>query len=69
MHSRWRRYLKRRSRRPQLRDRSRFTKYTISILHQYEDLLQKGTVDIDRLLLIPKELYEIRNVAEKYKGS
>lgn len=32
----WQKYLEKRIRRSELRDRSRFTKYTISILHQYQ---------------------------------
>jgi len=35
----WQDYLSRRIKRSQLRDESRFTKYTISLLHQYAYLL------------------------------
>jgi len=40
MYENWKDYTEGRIKRSQLRDRSRFTKYTISILHQYEDLME-----------------------------
>lgn len=42
MYDNWNDYVNGRIRRPQLRDRSRFTKYTISIIHQYENLMQRA---------------------------
>ena len=36
----WKDYISCKITRPQLRDKSRFTKYTISILHQYENLMK-----------------------------
>ena len=39
MYENWQKYIHGRIKRPQLRDRSRFTKYTISIIHQFEHLI------------------------------